>query len=452
MNAQPPRLVDFIPLVSPEFRPPYHQQDWCEQIEACVGRGGVRALNAKPIRHHKTRTTLHGIAWLLVMDPTINIVYMVQDHKRAEELASILLHIIAQAAEKYGSHIAPARGSAAKLRWKNERGGGAHLMSYAQSDQGGDVDVLICDDPISEIDVKVLPRRDEVDDAINNYTMRVGRPSRPGSVLILMSRWHPNDPIGRRLTRAGWTYLRSSAIIDEGLVTERAFCPEVMTLEDLYRRRAEEKETDPTERRWWAQFQQDPRAPGLSKFRPDPARYSELPPWDFRLAYGVDMAYTSEVESDFFALVVMKVCGRKGYILDVQRHKIDAHMIESTLKRAMGIYGRAPIYSYMSGPEIGTARLLREHGVPIQPMTARWSKLVRAEKTVARWNDLEILVPEQAAWVPGFLARTEEWRGYDKAYGDDEIDALVSVCDAVIGGTLTGNVKSLGRAYPGMFN
>ena len=200
---------------------------------------------------------------------------------------------------------------------------------------------------------------------------------------------------------------------------------------------------------WWAQFQNDPKPIGSDLFR-EPTFYSTLPPWSFRPGYGADLAYTTGATSDWFASVAAKVYGRKVFILDVQRHKLDAPLIESTLKRMLSQYGQGTIYSYMSGPEVGLAKLLRERGVPMQPLHARYNKLVRAQRTIRRWNEGDIVVPEGAAWLKGFLHRVSCFRGNDHDEGDDEVDALVSLCDGMVGSTGDGVIKTVGPAYSGL--
>ena len=159
----------------------------------------------------------------------------------------------------------------------------------------------------------------------------------------------------------------------------------------------------------------------------------------------MDFAYTDAPGSDFFAAVTGRIYGRKLYILDVQRHRLDATLLESTCKAIINKYGRAPMWSYQSGPEVGLSRLLIERGVPIVPIHARYNKLVRAQKTIGRWNAGEILVPERhaAPWVPGFLHRLSLFRGHEKDR-DDEVDAVVSVADAILGGAPNATLKSLG--------
>ena len=441
-------LLRFIRALSPEFQEPDHLKPWCDLIESCVA-GGIRGLCAVPIRHFKTETTIHGIAWLLVQDPTMRIICMYADHDMANDRGKR----IRQVCEAAG--VGPVRGTNTITSWQNDAGGGVQTMSAKQSRLGQDCDVLIFDDPLSELDADDPTIRQAVDMAIAHYTARAGRPSRRGSVLGVMSPWHPDDPYGRRKSRVAerWNCWRSPAIIDEGQPTERAFAPEIMTLDELKRRREELREADPTERIWYAQFQTDPQPEGASLFGP-PTLYRDLPTYGYRVAHGVDFAYTDAAGSDFFAAVTGRIFGRKLYVLEVQRHKLDATLLESTCKALMTKYGRAPFWSYQSGPEIGMSKLLIGRGVPVAPMPARYNKLVRAQKTVRRWNDGEILIPEalNCPWQPGFLHRVAMFRGHEKDR-DDEVDALVSVADAMLGGATMGASKVPGAAkpYAGMF-
>jgi predicted phage terminase large subunit-like protein len=447
-----PPLLEFIPAVSPEFLSPAHQADWCEQIEACL-HGGVRGLNSKPIRHHKTQTTIHGIAWLLCKDPTFRIIYMVADHDVANDRANVIRQICQSAAHHYDVSIGPEKGQNVKTNWTNAHGGGVQVMSAAQSRLGADVDVLIFDDPLSEHDADDLAVRDAVDRSIVHYTARAGRTGRRGSVLGVMSRWHPDDPIGRRLERVAepWDYKHSAAIVTNDNGEEIAFAPHVMDLAELRRRRAELKEADPTERLWHSQFQNDPQPDGADYFG-EATWYDELPTFGFRVAHGVDFAFTEGAGSDFFAAVSGRIYGHKLYVVDVQRHKLDATLLESTCRRVIATHGESPLWSYQSGPEIGTSRMLIQRGIPIGIMRAKYNKLVRAQKTIKRWNDGEILVPRSAPWARGFVARVRLFRGHEKDK-DDETDALVSLCDAKLSGGSVGAIPmpaGARRPYPGM--
>ena len=331
------------------------------------------------------------------------------------------------------------------VSWSNEEGGGVQVMSAKQSRLGRDVDVLIVDDPLSEHDAYDPIVRDRVDMAIAHYTMRAGRTgSKRGSVLIVMSRWHPDDPIGRRLTRKAeaWYYKHSPAVNDNG----EPFAPDVLSLEEILRRRAEMAEVDPTERLWHSQWQNDPLPDSLGLFRA-PKRYACLPSTAFRTIMGTDLSYSPSRHADFFALVVLKVFqdvviedGRSlvaevAYVVNCWRERWDPAQCEQIIRMARGMYPGAPIYSYMSGPEIGIAHYLAEKGIPIQVMPARYSKRQRAQNAIDKNNAGRILYPESGPWVNGMIARNILFTGDDKSGNDDEQDALVSAVD---GGMMSG--------------
>ncbi len=392
---------------------------------------------------------MHGIVWLLLKHPTWRIIFLTHSSEAALKWGKR----IRQLAE--ATDVGPTKNWNTIAEWRNAVGGGVVVMSADQSRIGYDCDALIVDDALDEHGAEDQAKRDLVDEAISLYTARCMKNGKRGPVLIVASRFHSDDPTGRRLQRTAvnWEYIFHAAIENEGLPNERAFAPEVWPIDELRKVRAELAERDPFERIWWAQFQNDPKPVGTDLFR-EPTYYSELPTWSYRRAFGIDMAYTVGEGSDWFARVVGRLYGTKLYILDVTRHKISPHMIESTCKRDMNDYGRAPFFSYMSGPEIGTADMLIESGVPIIYMQARYNKLVRAQRTIRRWNDGDILVPEEQAkpWVKGFVHRMQCFRGRETDRDDDETDALVSLADGIMGGAAggMGGPKTVGRSYPGM--
>jgi predicted phage terminase large subunit-like protein len=440
-----------VPKLSPQFGAPFHLGDWCGILDRAAEGEPIRAINAEPIRHWKSRTTWHGAIKILLRDPTCPVIYFTHSHQKAQDTGKAIRDLAESCDRQFGTNIGPNRGKNTIEHWSNDRGGGVLVMSAEQSRLGYDCGALIADDPIDELGAYSLRVRDTVDDALAHYTARCMRGGKPGPVMIVASPWHPDDPMGRRKGRTAkaWQYLTHPAIIDEGLETERAFAHAVWPLEALKEMRAELAEKDPTERIWWAQLMCQPRPPGGGKFG-DPHRYNALPDTPFRIAYGCDFAFTQGEGSDYFALVVAQIHGRKVYIVDVQRHKIDAHQIESTLKAAQNKYGRGVIWSYQSGPEIGLSNLLIERGVPVGRMPARFNKLVRAERTARRWNDGDIYVPNNALWTGGFLGRMASFRGAEKDGDDDEVDALVSLCDGALGGA-TAAPRTTGKpGYSGL--
>ena len=424
-----PPLLDWIPRCDSRFSSPHHLAQFVELLERAP-RSGMRAMVSVPIRHHKTWTVICAISWWLRKDPTLRIVYMTYSIKRAEEIGKDIRDLCRR------SGIEPAKGYDTIQNWRNDVGGGVACMSADQSKLGADVDVLIWDDPFSgPIEADKPEVRTTVDETIAFYTNRL---SRGGSCIGVMSRFHPDDAIGRRIPRAGWTYVHNRAIENEGTLDERAFAPDVFSLEEIKAKRLEMRDIDPSERTFYSQWQNEPRAPTSDLFR-DPARYETLPDWPgFRDVIGLDMSYTTARISDWSAIVIMRVYGNSVYVRDVQRIKLDVGTIRLQLRAALQQYGRAPIYSYVSGPERGIVADLNQNGVPVEPLPARYNKLVRAQRTVDRWNAGRIMVPTAAPWLDGFLGRVGAFRGVE-GDDDDEVDALVSGHDGALGVASSGH-------------
>ena len=412
-----------------ERREPWHLLEWCGMLERVLD-GGVRAVCAVPVRCFKTWTTIYGIAWLLVRRPTLRFIVLCSDHERALELGKDIRRTCDMIDQETGTSIGPERGQNTIVDWKNAAGGGVCTMSAEQSRLGRDVDVLLFDDPITEHTADDARVREAVDRSIAHYTARCVRGGVRGSVLGVMSRWHPDDPIGRRILRKAetWQYIHASALLDSG----EAWAPDIWPLETLLATRRELAEVDPSERLWFAQFQNQPFVPGREVFG-EPARYITLPAWHgFRDGIGIDMSYSTGAQADYFALVAGRVYGGALFLRRVVRMHADLNLIEHEIRAAYDTFGVCPVYSYVSGPELGAVQWLGARGIRCMPLPARFNKLVRSQRTRVDWNAGKIQLPADGIEWPSFIRRVQLFRGAESDQ-DDEVDALVSLHDGVMG-------------------
>lgn len=431
-----PPLLDYIPSISPEFRSPFHLTDYCALLERACSEP-VRALCTEPIRHHKTETTLHGVLRMLEVEPTLRIILLCHSHARAQWMGKRLRELAGR------TDVGPARGWNTIDHWQNEKGGGVVVMSADQSKEGYDCHVLVCDDPIDEHGAQTQEKRDEVDRAIAYYTARCMRQGRPGPVLIVMSRFHPDDPVGRRLKRTAqhWEHIHHPAIIDLGKETERAFAPDVWPLDELKKMRAEYAEVDPRERVFWARLQGEPKPDAMSSFK-TPTRYTALPDWPgFRDAMGIDMSFSRAKRADWAALFVTRWWKKDCYVRFAKRCRADLGDLTKEIIELREAYGRMPIFSYVSGPERGAITHMSMMGVAVTPIQASAPKFIRAQRTIDAHNAGRILWPSES-WVDAIMGRLENWKGNEDD-PDDEADALVSVHDGMNGGA-GGGTRSLG--------
>jgi hypothetical protein len=452
-TTTPPPLMEYIPRLSPEMRPPYHLSEYCALLErACTEP--VRALVTEPIRHWKTETTLHAVVRMLEHDPTRRAIVLCHSFERAKWLGKRLRELAERTnSPGYpGRSVGPARGWNTIEHWQNEHGGGVLIMSADQSREGFDCHVLICDDPIDEHGAESRERRDEVDRSIEYYTSRCKlRDGRSGPVIIVMSRFHTDDPIGRRMARRAvqWTTIHHPAIIGLGTSEERAFAPEVWPLEELRRWRAERAEFDARERLFWARLQGEPLPDTMSYFH-SPTRYDAMPTWPgYRDAIGIDMSFSRARRADWAAAVVTRWWrhGRSGrsecYVRTVLRFRADLGELIARVQSLLEEYGRMPIYTYTSGPERAAIDAMAMYGIRVSPMHASAPKFVRAQRTIDDHNAGRILWPNEP-WVDSVYRRMQDFRGNEED-PDDEIDALVSVHDAMAYDAAGGGTRTLGE-------
>lgn len=430
-------LLDFIPRCDPTFRPPFHLRAYVDLLERAPG-GNLRAMVSVPIRHFKTWTTICGIAWWLLRDPTLRIIYMTYSLSRAEEVGKD----IRETCRNMG--CGPDKGHDTIKAWRTPEGGGVTVMSADQSRLGTDCDILIWDDPIEgptqADDARI---RNTVNETIAFYTnrMQVG-----GSCIGIMSRFHPDDPIGRRTTR-GWQYVHHAAIERLGTDEERAFAPDIFPLDVIKARRLEMRIDDPNERTFWGQWQNEPRAPTTNGFG-EGVRYAELPTWPgYRDAMGIDMSYSETRRADHAAFVVTRWWGPKCFVRHIERCRADIGDVTRKLYELRDAYGRMPVFSYVAGPEIAAIHHLSLMGVPVAPVHATAPKFIRARRTIDCHNAGRIMWAENIPGLDLVIQRLRNWTG-NESDPDDEADALVSVhdqmCSCAKGGSLDRPTRSLG--------
>jgi len=240
-----------------------------------------------------------------------------------------------------------------------------------------------------------------------------------GSVFVCMTRWHADDLSGR-LIKMGWEYIRLPALNDAG---------EPLWPERWPKSALEQRRIDVGEYVWASLFQGVPRPRGGAVFG-DPWGYAELPnpALPRRHGIGLDFAFTKKTSSDYSALVVMMSCEGYFYVLDVVRVQMRAPEFKEVIRAYRARYPTARLRWIAAGTEVGVADFVREAKLPIELVTAREDKFVRALGYAAAWNSGRVLVPEDSTahrWVDEFLVEHAEFTGVNDAK-DDQVDAAVA--------------------------
>lgn len=431
--------MQLVPALRPDWHEPWHLKDWCEAIESSLD-GGARCMISVPFQHYKSSVTLIGIVWLLLRRPTLRIILLTHSHNKAKSMGKDLRDLWIAA----GGHM--RKGHNTIEEWQTTAGGGCVVMSAGQSNLGYPCDMLLVDDPLDETEYMLSDVRNKVDSTIALYTARCA--THLNSVLIVASRWHPDDPIGRRIQRkeAKWTYICHAGIENfdpanygddlqprEGadVSAERAYAPEVMDLEAHHKMRREWLEVDPSGRGWWAQVQNQPLPDALGFFVGETPFLGAIPPATAAVIFGVDAAFTAGKKSDFFAAVggidLLSAIG----VFHVVRHQRGLSPAIATLVGLRSMWPLARFVAYTSGPEVGVYHhIFQESGVEVEQMPARWNKATRAQKAARAWSSGKIQVLLGKPWSGTYVAEMHAFDGSETGV-DDQADATVAMHDAI---------------------
>jgi hypothetical protein len=192
------RLLDFILFTFPDYKVNWHHRMLVEKLEA-VERGEIkRLIVTMPPRHGKSEiVSVQFPAWLIGRDKNRNVIEASYSGDLATDFGRQVRNIIA--GDKY-KHLFPnvelAEDSQAKGKWNTNGRGAYNAVGVGGATTGKGADFLIIDDPIKN--------RQDAESAViresnwNWYTSTaLTRLSPEGAVVVVMTRWHDDDLVGR---------------------------------------------------------------------------------------------------------------------------------------------------------------------------------------------------------------------------------------------------------------
>jgi predicted phage terminase large subunit-like protein len=426
-------LLDFVHETSRDRgeRPVFQRPDHLAPLAAAFARaleGPQRLLLSVPPRHGKTETLLHGIAWWLWLNPRSEVIYSGYSGTFAEGKSKRVRDIVQALGVPLSKDTKRAN------EWKIAAGGGLRARGRGGSITGHGANLLIIDDPISN--------REEAESAVvrqNTFdwftSTAMTRVEPGGSVIVVHTRWHDDDLIGRLAEQGGWDYINLPALTPVG-----SLWPARWSVKDLEVRRREVGEYD-----WSSMFQGEPRPRGGRLFNPITERGEYTHPFisdlelagRWRIVIGADPAATEKTSADYSVAVVLAVTGEPGTIsyradvLDVWRGQVEIPKFAAKLVE-MSRHWNAPVVCESQGGFKAVPQMMRlvDKDVIVFEITALGDKFTRALPASAAWNDGRIRVPVFAPWRKDFLAEVTKFTGVKDAK-DDQVDALAHAFNAL---------------------
>ena len=313
---------------------------------------------------------------------------------------------------------------------------------------GESLDLGIVDDPIKgRAEANSLTIRDA---AWEWFTDDFGtRFSDEAGMLMILTRWHLDDPAGR-LQEADPTVkvFRYPAIAeedDEHRKTGEALFPEHKSLDFLEGQKARMGSDN-----WDSLYQQNPRQRGGGLIKSAWfGRYRVLPKIKHRRIY-VDTAQKTKEMNDYSVFECWGL-GDDGYLylLDVIRDKWEApelrrraqdfwrkHASATSYPLAkFGALQRLCIEDKSSGTGlIQEIKDLDDGRIPVAGIPRSTDKYSRAQDIVGYIESGYVRIPEDAAWVSDFTTECERFTGLGDTH-DDQVDPMIdAIKDMLAGG------------------
>lgn len=338
----------FVFRVQPLYYPvPNHLRPLYNLIERSRHEQ-VRALVSMPPRHGKTETLRYALAWRCLYDPAVQNAYATYGADLSEETGLRVRSIAASVGVQVGkvaSNSNAGAGTAKVHDWRTSMGGGLKSTSVGGSITGRGVNgLMIVDDPIKGREAAdSLAERDRVWKWFRSdiWSRREGG----CSCIIVQTRWHEDDPIGRMTSGGGdwspgfgeeWEYINLPAVGD-GLgnaVDEKdpkqahRAKPLWSSVDSRYPQndnaamRWYASSRASGEYEWWSLYQGVPRALDRKPFGEEPATY--VLPIRFhgaRAMMMMDPAAKAKTSSDFSALGAFAMRGYGDRVVEAMDRK-----------------------------------------------------------------------------------------------------------------------------------
>nr|DAL87868.1 MAG TPA: Terminase large subunit [Caudoviricetes sp.] len=318
--------------------------------------------------------------------------------------------------------------NAANNNWSLEgHRGGLLATGIGGSITGEGADVLIIDDPFKNAEeAKSKTIRDKVwDEWESTLSTRLHKNA---SVIVVMTRWHEDDIVGRLLESSPheWTRIRLPAIAEDpndllGRKPGEALCPELGFDEEW----AKSKKIEVGSRTWAALFQQRPSPESGDIFDRKWWKYYKALPGRFdEVVQSWDCTFKDDKESDY---VVGQVWGRLGadkYLIDQVRDRMNFPTTVQAI-RAMTAKHQEANAKYIEDKANGSAviQILTNEIAGIIAVTPDGGKVARASAVSPDVEAGNVYLPDPsvAPWIGDFV---EECTVFPNGAHDDQVDAM----------------------------
>ena len=430
------------------FKDAKHHRALAKVLEK-VEKGHIpRLIVTLPPRHGKTELiSRRFIPWLLGRQPHRNIIFATYNEPFSQDIGSDCRNIMQSPAFKQVFPRFRFRlGGTSKEKLQAAEGGMAAFVGRGGSITGRGADILIIDDPIKDSEEAQSPAlRQKLWEWFTQVAM-TRLMTKFASVVVVHTRWHEDDLIGRitdptnpcysEEEAAKWKIINLPAIAGDndplGRQPGEALWPERFDLDFLNAA----KTLDP--KGFSALYQQRPTPEDGDLFRAEwlvSYEKSDLPS-DLRIYAASDHAIGEDKTRNDATVMIVGGVDRYGdiYILDVWWEKAGADkQVEAMLRLAkqwkpLLWFAEKGHISKAIGPFLRKRMQETQTWFSVEEVTPIGNKVQRAQSIMGRMSMKKVKFPKHAPWV---MQAREELLKFPNARHDDFVDALAWLGRAV---------------------
>lgn len=456
------RLAFYAGVCDPFYEPSRFHYCLADRLQRVATGKARRTITNTPPQHGKSRkTTIEMVSWMLGHDPRKHVAVASYSKGLSTKAVTATRDRFRTAAfQTIFPHARLKRGEGSKHYWQTDKGGSYRAVGIDSGFTGHHVTDLIIDDPHEDFaSAQSEARREHVWDWF--WSTAFPRVHPQGTITIIMTRWHPDDLVGRltnpqriaQIQKMGipvqpWERLNLSAIAGPGDPIGReegaALWPERYPAAFLQSVRAESLSYI-----WSALYEGNPVPKGGNYI--DPADFVVISPdqvpGGLQWVRYWDLAESEKKTSDYTAGARVAL-DRMGnlYIRDILfgqwRWPHAKAKIAQTARDEKILVG---VESQGAGMGIACKELADEigDGAVVREYSVHKDKLTRALYWIAKTEKRKVFLVGGGEWLTAFKAQCES---FPNGEHDDMVDAVSGAAQMVAETEGAGRAESLTEA------